>query len=244
MTALTKLAATETRLFLRDPGTVFVAVLLPTLVLVALGSIPALRTPSETFGGGTFLDFFLPSLLAMSIAVLGLTTLPVGLATYREKGILRRLSTTPMRPAAILVGQLLINVVTAAVATGLMVVVAALAFDIPLPAHPLGFLVAFVLGTAAVFSIGLVVAAVAPRARLATGIGTVLFILTMFFAGVYLPKFLLPEPLLRISEFVPPGIDALNDAWLGGGPQPLQLAVMAVITLIAGGLAARLFRWE
>ena len=86
-----------------------------------------------------------------------------------------------------------------------MFAVAHLVFGIPLPAHPLGFLAAIAAGTSAVFALGLVIAAVAPRARTATGAGTVLFLLVMFFAGVYLPKFLLPDVVLRIGEYVPPG---------------------------------------
>jgi ABC-2 type transport system permease protein len=244
MTALTTLARTETRLFLRDPVTVLVAVLLPTVVLAGLGAIPALREPAAVFGGLRFTDYFAPSLLAVSIAVLGMQNLPTGLATYREKGILRRLSATPMRPSAVLFVQLLINVVTAAAGTIVMVAVAVGVFDVPLPRHPLGFLAAFVLGTSAVFGVGLLVAALAPRARVATGVGTVLFMLSMFFAGVYLPKFLLPGVITAIGEYIPPGIDAFQVAWLGDGPAPLQLAVMAVIAVATTATAAKFFRWE
>lgn len=244
MSALTTLARTETKLFLREPFTVALGVLLPAVVLAGLGSVPALREPSEMFGGLRFLDYFAASLLAVSVAALGLQNLPVGLATYRERGVLRRLSATPLRPSAVLFVQLLINVVSAAAGAVLMVVVAVLVFDVPFPRHPLGFVVAFVIGTSAVFALGLTVAAFAPRARLATGIGTLAFMLTQFFAGVYLPKFLLPEVVVTIGEYVPPGVGALTDAWTGDGPEPVQLVVMAVIALVATGVAARFFRWE
>ncbi|MBW0093603.1 ABC transporter permease [Pseudonocardia sp. KRD-184] len=242
MTAL--LARTELRLFLRDPATTLFGILLPAAVLAGLGSIPALREPAEVFGGLRFTEYFAPSLLAVSIAVLGLQTLPVGLATYREKGVLRRLSTTPVRPQAVIVAQLLINLVTAAAGSLLMVAVAVGVFDVPAPRHPLGFAAAFVVGTSAVFALGLVVAGVAPRARTAAAIGTVLFMLTQFFAGVYLPKFLLPETVVAIGSFVPPGITAFQDAWTGAGPQPVQLLVMALVAVAATAVAARFFRWE
>jgi ABC-2 type transport system permease protein len=241
---LRALAVAETRLFLRDPLTVLLAVALPSVILAGLGAVPALREPSDVFGGIRFVDYFAPSLLAINIAVLGLQNLPTGLATYREKGVLRRLSATPMHPSAVLVVQLVINLVTVAVGTVLMLAVAVYAFDVPAPRHPVGFVLTFLLGTSAVFAIGLVIAAVAPRARLATGIGTVAFMLTQFFAGVYLPKYLLPEVVVRIGEFVPPGIGAFQGAWTGDGPGPLQLAVMAVIAVVTTAVAARFFRWE
>ena len=244
MRAFRTLAATELRLFLRDRATLLLSLALPTLILLLLATIPALREPTEFLDGRSFVDYFVPSLLAMSVALLGVQALPTGLATYREKGILRRLSATPARPIALLVAQLVINLGAAVVAAAAMVLVAGLVLGTPLPAHPLGFVTAFLLGTSAVFALGLVVAAIAPRARVATGIGTIAFLLVMFFAGVYLPKFLFPDIVLRIGEYVPPGVTAMDDAWYGTGPQPLQLVVMAAVAVGGSLVAARLFRWE
>ena len=53
-----------------------------------------------------------------------------------------------------------------------------------------------------------------------------------------------PEFLIRIGDYTPPGVQALLDAWTGISPQPAQLAVMALITVVAGAVAARRFRWE
>lgn len=241
---MTVLLTTEVRLWLRDPANALFGVLLPAAVFAGLGAVPALREPSSMFGGGTFLEFFAPSVLAISVAVLGLQSLPVGLATYREKGILRRFAVTPARPSAVLAAQLVINAAGALLGAALLVVVAVAGFGLPLPRHPLAFTLALLLGTASVFAVGLVVAGAAPRARTATTVGTVLFMLTQFFAGVYLPKFLLPEPVVAIGAYVPPGVTALQDAWTGAGPQPAQLAVLALIALVATAVAARVFRWE
>ncbi len=125
-----------------------------------------------------------------------------------------------MSPAAVLVVRLLVNLLTAVVGTVLTVAVAVLAFDVPAPRHPIGFATAFLCGTSAVFALGLLIAAVAPRARVATGIGTLVFMLTQFFAGVYLPKFLLPDVIIRIGEFVPPGTGGFQGAWTGDGGRP------------------------
>lgn len=244
MIGLSSLARTETRLFLRDRIPVAFVVTHPALVLAALGAIPALREPSEKFGGLRFIEFFAPSLLVVSVALLGMQVLPVGLVTYRERGVLRRFAATPASPAGVLLVQLVINLVAAVVASVLMVAVAVLLLDVPMPRDPLGFAVAFALGVAAAFALGLVVAAMAPRTKVATGIGTVLFMVAMLFGGVYLPKFLLPDLILRIGEFVPPGVGAISDAWLGNGPQPAQLVGMAVIALAATLAAVRFFRWE
>ncbi len=238
------LAVTELKLFTREPGNLLAGIALPSALLAGLGAIPALREPAAMFGGGSFLAFFAPSLLAISIAVLGLQTLPVGLATYREKGILRRFAVSPVSPASVLVAQLVITLVSAVAATVLLVTVAVAGFGLPFPRHPLGFLAAFVLGTAAVFSLGLLVAALAPRARAAAASGTVLFMACQFFAGVYLPKFLLPDAIVTAGTYVPPGITAFTDAWTGAGPRPGPLLAMAGVALVATIVAVRSFRWQ
>jgi ABC-2 type transport system permease protein len=244
MTALKKLTIIEARLLRRDLGTGLVAVVLPTLLLVVLGAIPALRRPDTVFGGQRFIDIFCPSLVVITIAVLGLNGLPIRLATYREKGVLRRMSTTPVHPANLLAAQLLVNLAALAVSVALLLAVGNLGFDVPLPRHRLGFIAAFGFGAAALFSIGLLVAAIAPTARAGAGIAVPMYLLAMFFGGVYLPRFLLPDLLVRIGAYTPPGVQAIQDAWIGAGPNPLQLGVMAGTAVVAGTVAAKMFRWE
>jgi ABC-2 type transport system permease protein len=157
---------------------------------------------------------------------------------------LRRLSTTSANPASLLVAQLAINVLVAVAAVSLLVIAGNLAFQIPLPQHPVGFLAALFFGTSSLFALGLLVAAVAPTSRAGAVLITPIFILVMFFGGVYVPRMFLPDFLIRIGEFTPPGVQALLDSWLGAAPQLMQLSVLAAITVVAGVVAARLFRWE
>ena len=79
---------------------------------------------------------------------------------------------------------------------------------------------------------------------MATAIAIPLFFAVMFLGGVYLPRTLLPDILVRIGDVTPPGVQGLQDAWLGIAPQPMPLLGMAVLTLVAGVVAVRVFRWE
>jgi ABC-2 type transport system permease protein len=244
MTALLALTRAEARLLRRDLGTALVAIVLPSALLLILGAVPALRHADPLFGGQRFIDVFCPSLVVVTIAVLGLNGLPIRLATYREKGVLRRMSTTPVHPGALLAAQLIVNIGALVLAVAALLAVARIAFAIPLPRHVLGFLAAAGLGTAAVFSVGLVVAALAPTARAGAGASIPLYLLAMFLGGVYLPRFLLPDALVRIGSYFPPGVQAIQDAWTGAGPHLPQLAAMALIAAAAGTVAAVVFRWE
>lgn len=240
---LTRLTVVEARLFFREPGMWLVSILLPTIILVVVGLLFG-TDADPALGGLRWIDTFAPSMVVMTLAVLGVNTLPGRLVKYREKGVLRRLSTTPASPRSLLIAQLAVNMGVALISLAVLLVVGYLVFQIPMPKDPIGFGVAFLLGMSALFALGLLVAAVAPTPATATAMFVPLFALVMFLGGVYLPRMLLPEFLIRIGDYTPPGVQALLDAWTGISPQPTQLAVMALITVVAGAVAARRFRWE
>ncbi|WP_182904919.1 ABC transporter permease [Microbispora sp. H13382] len=246
--AFGKLAAVEARLFLREPAAVFFVIVLPVGLLLALGgTIPGFRDADPSLGGQRFVDApFTGMMILLSIVTLALSALPSALVLYRERGVLRRMSTTPVRPGSLLSAQLLVNVAVSVVATALTLIVGHLAFGVPLPKAPWAFAMVFVLGSVAMLALGLLLAAVAPNSRVVQGAGAALMFPLLFLAGMWLPRPLMPEVLLRISDFTPTGAfgQGLVDALGGHAPQPLHLAVLAGWALAAGLAAARLFRWQ
>jgi ABC-2 type transport system permease protein len=246
MTALAKLTHVESKLLLRDGIAAFFTLAFPPLLLVILGSVPAFRQPNPDIGGQRVIDLYVPIVIGLVLAFLGLSTLPTYLAGYREKGVLRRLSTTPLHPAMLLLAQLAMSVVVAVIVVALVLAIGMVAFHTPAPAQVVGFLGAFVLTAASLLALGLLIAAVAPSARVATGIGLLLFYPMNFFAGLWLPREAMPETLRRIGDFTPlgAGVQSLQDAMAGAWPSPLHLAVLAVCALLAGLAAVRAFRWE
>jgi ABC-2 type transport system permease protein len=72
-----------------------------------------------------------------------LTALPVPPTAFREQGVPRRMSTTPVRPSRMLAAQLIVNLVLALVSLGLFLGVGRAAFGTPLPAQAAGFALAF-----------------------------------------------------------------------------------------------------
>jgi ABC-2 type transport system permease protein len=244
--ALSRLTITESKLFLREPLTVFFALAFPPILLVILGLVPAFREHDPGLGGARLIDLYAPIIVALTIAMLSLNGLPQLFATYREKGILRRMATTPVRPAALLGAQLLM---CTAMAVGLLVVLLAIArlgFDVPLPRQIPAYVLAYVLSVVAMLTIGLLAASLAPSGKGAGAIGSVLFFPVLFFAGLWVPRASMPDVLRRISDFTPlgAGVQSLTDAAAGHWPQLLHVVVMLGWTLVAGGLAARYFRWE
>ena len=96
------------------------------------------------------------------------------------------------------------------------------------------------------FAIGLLLAAVAPSSRVATAVAIPMFFVVMFLGGVYLPRVFLPDVLVRIGEFTPPGVQGLQDAWLGHARRS-SLPLRRDGARHARGrrrVAVRPFRWE
>jgi ABC-2 type transport system permease protein len=234
VTALARLTAVELKLLVREPGSIF-TMLIPLFILVVFGSS---LTPGDTV--------LAPMTLAMAVGLVGLYLLPTTLATYRERGVLRRLSTTPLRPGVLLAVQLLLQFVLVLATAVLLLAVAGGVLGAALPPRALPFAAAFLLGTGALFAIGLLIAAVAPNGRSANGVGVLLYFPMAYLAGLMQPRDQMPALLAIIGEYTPLGAfrQALQDVWTGGSPSPLLLAVLAGYALVVSLAAARFFRWE
>jgi ABC-2 type transport system permease protein len=246
MRVFTKLTVTELRLLMREPLAAFFSLLFPTILVVILGSIPAFREPSPDLGGARVIDLYVGIAVALTLAMLGLQVTPAVLATYREKGILRRLATTPVRPLLLLAAQMASALITAVVSSGLALAVGRIAFDVPLPSQFAAFVLAYLLAAVGVFAIGLFIAAVAPTGKAGNAIGTLLFFPSMFFAGLWTPREVMPGVLQRIGDFTPLGAGerALHDAMTGHWPNLLSATVLVGYLVVFGLASARLFRWS
>ena len=141
--------------------------------------------------------------------------------------------------------MLVAQLAVAVAAVVVIVAVAWLGYGVAAP-RQLGRFVVAVLFAAALMATGLFVAAVAPNAGTARGVGAILFYLMMFFAGLWLPIPSVPRALQHVSHATPLGaaVPALQNATSGHWPAGLQLATMAAYAARLGLAAARLFRWE
>lgn len=244
--AMRKLTRTEAKLFLRVPMLPLWSIVFPLAGLIAIGLIPGTTTADPQLGGASVLDTYLPIILCFTAATTGISFLPATLAQYRERGILRRLSTTPVSPSQLLSAQLILIGGLQVVMMILVEIIAPVAFHAHLPHQPIGFLLAYLLTLAAADGLGLLIAAVCWTGKAANAIGMVLFLVLMFFSGLWWPRAEMTGLFRHISDFTPlgAGVQALQDAAAGHWPQPLHLLVLAGYLMICGLLAGRLFRWE
>ncbi|MER8012072.1 ABC transporter permease [Streptomyces sp. NPDC094149] len=242
----TAVLRTEVRLFRREPGAIFWILLFPTLLLVILGSIPGFREHQSDLGGLRTVDVYVPVAVLLGLIVGGLQSMPQTLTGYRERGILRRMATTPVRPSALLSAQMAVYGGAALASALLALAVGRLAFGVRLPKQPLGYLLALLLAVLVALALGSVVSALSRTTKIAGAIGSAVFFPSMFCAGVWLPVQSMPHLMARIVDCTPFGAaaQALNRAAAGHWPGWDHLGVPAVWILLLTGAAGRWFRWE
>jgi ABC-2 type transport system permease protein len=222
--AFTKLMQSETKMAWRVPIGLILGVAAPVFVLVIFGTIPGLNRPEGKLGGLTYFGVYFPILIAFSVAILALISLPTHLASYREQGILRRLSTTPVPPTWMLAAQVIINLALAVVALGIIAVAGTVGYGLGAPGQPAGFLLSLLLTIAAMFALGLWVSAFARSAAVAGGIGQLVLYPSLFFAGPWLPREVMAPILRDIRRLDTPGRLRSGAAELDAGRIPADSA--------------------
>jgi ABC-2 type transport system permease protein len=235
---------TEGRLWLREPLALFWGIVFPLVLTIIFGL--ASTKPQHSLGGLRVIDVYVPTLMAFVLSIVAVSAFPSMLANYRNIGVLRRLSTTPVAPWLLLGADMAI---TAAIVLSALVLIggfATIAFNASLPGPWLGFVVALGLGTVAMLGLGATVAALAADERVAQILGTLLLLAMMFFAGLWVPQQQMGPGLREVSHDTPLGalVAALGDTLRGHAPGIGHLAVLATYAGVFGIAAARLFRWE
>ncbi|WP_327189914.1 ABC transporter permease [Streptomyces xinghaiensis] len=236
----------EVRLFRREPGAIFWIIAFPTLLLVILGLIPDFRRPGEDLGGLRVIDLYVPTVILLSTITAGLQSMPAVLTGYRERGILRRLSTTPARPVSLLTAQIAVHFGAILVAAAVALVVGRTAYGVAFPQQPFGYALAFGTATLSALALGTVISAVSPSTKISNVLGSLVFFPAMFTAGVWVPVQVMSGTLRTVVELTPLGsaAQALRQASAGDWPDWTHLGVSGLWALVLVVAAARWFRWE
>jgi ABC-2 type transport system permease protein len=242
--AFGNLVRTEARLLVREVVPLLWGAGFPMVLLSVMGLFS--HGPQASLGGFSLVASYEPITIAFTVSTFALQGLPAVLAGYRERGILRRLNATPVGAGRLLGAQLTVNFTVSLIATVGIVTVGSAGFGVPLPRQPAGFLLALLLTTAAMLTLGLLIASFARTGRVAGAVGTMLFLPLMFFAGLWAPQASMSPALRRIGDDTPLGaaVAALQHTMSGQWPAASGLATLAAYAIAFGLVAWRFFRWE
>jgi ABC-2 type transport system permease protein len=236
----------EIKIFLREPLGVIGAVFVPVFVFVVLGRMFGQRVAGEGQRGlvGPDLAVFAGLLIAIS-AVLSLVTI---IAIYREGGILKRLRATPLRPLTILSAHVLVKLLFTATTLILTMMMGRRFLDVDIPIPWVPFTAATVVSTLSILSLGFVLASVAPTARFAQPIGTIVLYPMVGISGLFVPVDQMPALLQLVARMTPASyaVSLMRGAWRGDSwlTHTGDLLGLAIIAAVCTALAVKVFRWE
>lgn len=246
MTLLRRMSWLELKLFMREPVTVLFTLALPLLVLYVLGGVFTDPAQPDEFRGVGGRNYYVPAYLGLVTASIGLIALPVHVAGYRERGVLRRFRASGIPAFAVFGAQVFVALVAATVSAAVLVVAAVLSWDIANPDSVAGVVAAFLTSVLSFAAIGFLLGAVLPSPRAAQGVGVLLWFVMFLISGSGPPPEVLPDALSTVAEVTPLRhvIVLIQDPWLGFGWNTTEFLVVLGILAVAAAASARWLRWE
>jgi ABC-2 type transport system permease protein len=252
MGAARRLAWVEVKLLWREPLTVVFTLLFPLITLLVLAEVFGNAREADPVTGEVFyrgvgpVDYYVPAYVALAVAAVGLISLPVHLAAYRERGVLRRLRASGVPAAMLMAAEVAVALLVALAGAVVIALAGAVVYGTGAPARPLAALAGFLLVTLTFAAVGLLLGAVLPTARAAQAAGLPLFLVMMMVCGAGPPPEALTGPLAALARGLPLtyAVRVVQDPWLGLPTGWGALAASAAFLVGCAALGLRLFRWE
>ncbi len=238
---------TKCILMTREYIALFFSIIFCPMLLVIFGMVYG-NDPSPIFNGQGTIDVMIPSFSGLIFAGTGLISLPVAVASSRERGELRRYKMTPLSPMAFLFSDVIMYFLISAVGMVIVLLIGTLAYGCDFTGDPLLFVYGFTLSGLSMFSIGLLIASLSKNAKIAQTVGMVIGFPMMFLSGAGTPVEMLPDSIDKIVKVMPLSycVSMMRDIWEGlsfsdlSGDSLVLLCIAVVFTL----LTAITFKWD
>ncbi len=194
-------------------------------------------------------DYTFAGLLGFSIIGLGIFGPVNYFPELKKSGVLRRLHTTPLQVWQYFLANVISQAFIGLLSILLMFIVAMLVFHLKISGNVLELIPFIILSITTILGIGLAIGGWAKDQNQSAPLTNILVFPMFFLSGTFFPRFLMPQWLQKVSNFLPltPVIDGIRLITTEGkhltqlGP---QLGMMAVWIVIVYLIAFRVFRWE
>jgi ABC-2 type transport system permease protein len=230
--------------FWRNPQSAFFTFVFPVVLISIFGALFHGAGHSSYFYGLSALQYYVPTIAALSVLGACYSQLAIVLATRRQDGILKRVRATPLPAWAYFLGLLGHCIVVSVIDVTLIVAVGRL-FGVPLPTHWAAIAAALVLGAACFCALGVAVASLIRNAEAAPAVVQLVAFPLIFISGTYLP--IHSSVLNQVTGVLP--VRPFNQALMGPFAQHTGFAWHDLAVLLAWGVlgalvAIRRFRWN
>jgi ABC-2 type transport system permease protein len=247
MRAFKALFRSEFKLMLRDMNIPIFGVGFPIIVAVIIGLVSGGKAAYEG-AGYSFIDQSFGAFAAIAICATGLMGLPLLVADYRHKKILKRFMVTPVSPGVLLLVQFLLNLLMSIVSLISIFLICRIFWGYRMAGNVGLFLISYLLVLVSIYSLGMMLASLARNMQTANLLCTILYFPMLFFSGATIPYEIMPKAAQAVMNVLPltHGIKLLKTASLGVPADNIMVSVLILAALGLLGLiiSIRYFRWE
>jgi len=251
----------EVRTFFRERDAVIFIFAYPVIMLAIFATVFGQDGSDIDFGGlaVSFPQYFLPGMAATGVMLTSFQNIAISIAVERDEGGLKRLRATPMPASSYFLGKIGQVLVNCLLQMAILLAVAALAFDVPLPDDAAGwgtFAWVFLLGTTTGAVCGVAFSSLPRSGRSASAVVTPIVLVLQFISGVFFRFDELPSWMQQLasvfplkwmaqgmrSVFLPDEAAVLEvDGTWQHGMTAAVLGAWLVVGLVVG---VRTFRWR
>lgn len=240
-----KLYLIEQKLALRSGDMLLFGVAMPVGVMILINMIAGQKQAGEGF---TYLESSFASLIAVGICAAAFMGLPLTIADYRDKKILKHFFTTPCSPLWILGSDMLCAGVTALLSAISVALVSVVFLGYEMQGNVLAFIGSWLLTLVSMFSIGLLMASLCRTIKSVNAVTSLVYFPMLFLSGATIPYELFPSGLQKVAGVLPltQGIKLMKAVSMGVELDGVwKMVVLLVgITLICTLVSVKTFRWE
>ena len=240
----------DQKTFWRDPTAVFFTVAMPIIFLFIFTSIFG-NEPTVVDGqrvkGSTY---YVPGILALALVSATLVNLSITITTLRERGVLKRVRSTPLPPWVFMAGRMATSTVVTLLLVAVVTLLGRLVYGVRPPTDTLpGLVLTVVLGTAAFSALGLALTSAIPTENAAPAVTNAVVLPLYFFSGVFIPIEDLPRGMRLVGDVFPVKhlfealLAAFNPATAGAGIELGHLGMLLLWGVVGLVVAVRTFAW-
>ena len=197
----------------------------------------------------SFIDFFVPGILAMSIMNSGVIGLSTAFTSFREKGILRRIKVTPFALWKFILARIVASMVVILATCAILIGVGMLVWGLNVRGNWLLIVLTILIGSLAFLAIGYAISSFARNTESAASYSNLVTFPMLFLSGVFFPIGSMPGWLQPIIKLLPLRylVDALRDPMMYGrgiASTWTDLLVLLAVFAVCLAFAVRFFRWD
>ena len=197
--------------------------------------------------GFTFIDFFLPGVIGLTIMVSTVNYMVSVNVRYRNAGMFAKYITTPFKRIEFLISRMLWQLVVTAMSVAAILLIGILLFEVSIALDPISILL-LIFGSILFSAMGMAMARFIKEEETADAAAMAVTFPMMFLAGSFFPLESMPGYLQAFAQVLPLTYlnNGLRDSMIYGNYESamFNLAVVVVVALVLMVIGAAITRWK